>query len=97
MYLHVYIPVDARWRRLMMTVVPSAGVMVIMMVIVGFITARQRKGDHKDEDPEADETLYLIFHPIKVWIANPKTLPRHYITNFVDISPQNTKNATKVV
>jgi hypothetical protein len=80
-----------------MPVIPAMGMMVITMIIVGLVTTRQRKTHHKGAKPKADEVLYLVFHPIKVSITLPKTLPGHYILNLVDISPQIIKNATKVV
>lgn len=46
----------------MMTVVPAAGVMIIAMIIMGFIAARQGERHNEGEKPDADKILYSVFH-----------------------------------
>jgi hypothetical protein len=47
MYFYIHVPVDAGWRWLMVTIVPSMGMMVIAVIIMCLITARQ--GESHDE------------------------------------------------
>jgi hypothetical protein len=62
MYIYIHIPVDTCWRRLMMVVVPSTGMVVIMMIVMGLVTARQGKGHDEAEKPNATKVLYFVFH-----------------------------------
>jgi len=62
MSLDIHVPSYSRWRRLMMPVVPAMGMVIITMIIVGLITARQGKGHDEAKKPEAQEVLYSVFH-----------------------------------
>ena len=50
----IYLEVDPGWRRCVVAIIPSAGVVVILVVVVGFITAGQGEGDDAKEEDHAD-------------------------------------------
>jgi hypothetical protein len=60
--IYVYVPLDPSRRRSMMTIVPSMGMVVIMIIIMGLVAARQGEADDEEKEPDADEILYAVFH-----------------------------------
>ena len=46
----------------MMAIVPSPGMMVITMIIMGLVTARQGEAHDEEKEPDANEILYAVFH-----------------------------------
>ena len=62
MRLYIHIPSDPCRRRRMMIIIPATGVMIITMIVMGLITARQGKGHNEGEEPDADEVFYFVFH-----------------------------------
>jgi hypothetical protein len=62
MCLYIHIPSYACWWRLMMMVIPATRMVMIMVVIVGLVTARQSKCHNKREESDADDVFYFVFH-----------------------------------
>ena len=62
----------------MVTLIPSAGVVVILVVVVGFITAGQGEGDDSYEEGHADYIDYVFgfaFHNNRFVYGIGKILP----------------------
>ena len=90
----------------MASVVPFPCMMVIVVIIMGFVAARQRHGGYAYEEEHAKRVLDVIFHGGRLGFGVHK--PCQAISSCrtggfmadmsknVDISPQS-ENATKVV
>ena len=62
----------------MVAFVPAAGVVVILVVVVGFIAAGEGEGDDADEENHADyidDVSGLAFHTTGLYIGLEKILP----------------------
>ena len=62
----------------MVTLVPSAGVVVVLMVVVGFITAGEGEGDDPEEEDHADyidDVSGCAVHTTGLSIGLEKILP----------------------
>ena len=62
MRFYIHIPPYPRRRRLMMTVIPAMRVVMIVIVIMSLVTARESKHYNEREKPDADDVLYFVFH-----------------------------------
>jgi hypothetical protein len=71
----IHIEVYTGGRRGITATVPFARVVVIMVIIVFFVAARQCKGGYADEEGYAEDVFYRMFHDDVFVFANRKTLP----------------------
>ena len=72
----IYLEVDTGWGRGVVAVIPSAGVVVILVVVIGFITAGQGEGDDAYEEDHADyinDVSGLAFHTTGLYIGLEKS------------------------
>src|ERR1700743_451563 len=99
MRLYIDIPPDTSRRCTMMTIIPATGVVIIVMIIVGLVTARKGKSHNQREDPDAEEVFYLMFHVGWFTPGSSKTLPNRLTVTYTAIyikycryfSPNNLK------
>ena len=59
----------------MTPVVPAAGMVMVVIIVVGFIAAREREGGNADEEGYAKNVFYSKFHDAAFSHDNRKTLP----------------------
>lgn len=58
MHIDVDVPVHAGGRRRMMPAVPVACMMMIAMIVVGLVAARERESEDEDEDKGEDSWFH---------------------------------------
>ncbi len=92
-----------------MAIVPSPGMMIITMIIMGLVAARQSEAHDEEKEPDANQILYSVFHVRWFLLTiSSKILPiaKHcykatlthlYIKYCRYFSTETLKNATKVV
>lgn len=73
--VNVYVEVYAGGWRGMMPVVPAARMVMVVIIVVGFIAAREREGGNADEEGYAKKIFYSMFHDAAFSHGNRKTLP----------------------
>jgi hypothetical protein len=56
----------------MMPVIPAVGMMVIAMIVMGLVTARQGKSHNEREDPNVYDVSHPVFHDKCFIVYMPK-------------------------